>query len=341
MADARGEHIKDGVIQTWLDDELPAGLATVVARHLDQCGRCQERGRLLSEKTGRISLLLLSLDADPVDLDAVRSWIRPRPEVRSSKRSPARDYPQLDLLAPLAPGAKWAAVEPPPLPLEFDPPPQPSIPKEEAEPYPWPPLTGPAASPEKAARLEPRTTLPRVRLERDFRLPRGWILGWGGVLALLVILGLGLLTWIRSAPTGALGGTTGEWDPSGGVEGEGGSVLAVELREGRLDVVLRAPHPEVGVELQVGVGERVEITAPLGSLYFPTQGRVEVDLDRTEPGTLFIRIPAIAREVNLVVGLRPVLTWTGGTYRMEEGVPAQTRGESVRIELPDLEPQQD
>jgi len=371
VTEVRSEHVKDGVIQTWLDDELPAGLATRVARHLDQCPTCQERGRKLSERTGRISLLLLSLDSEALDIDEVRAWVRPKPEPRASRkriaadlreapespraptgewpiaaptaarsaarsrRDPAEAYPQLDLLSSLSP-----SVEAEPIPSEEPPlPPLSPVARASRAPRSFAPFQQALEVDSGSTPMEPVVPSPAAaqvrRLPRgDSRFRREQVVGVG----LVFLLGVGLFAWLRSDRGGVDLGTTGDWVAEGGAEGEGGSVLEVELREGRLDVVLRAPHADVGVELQVGVGERVEIIAPLGSRYFPTQGKVEVDLDRAGPGTVYVRIPAIAREVNLIVGLRPVLTWTGGTYRMEEGVPAQTRGESVRIELPELDP---
>lgn len=143
-------------------------------------------------------------------------------------------------------------------------------------------------------------------------------------------------SWIAEsmgeAPTPEIHTTTAEGEPVSGV--------AVGLRDGRVEVVLHEPRPAAEVEVRVGGVDRVEVQAPAGTRYSTAPGRVEADLGEAAGGTLVILIPGSAREVSLAVGRRPIMTWSGGTFRLEEGVPAETRGEGLLIWLPapDVQP---
>ena len=114
--------------------------------------------------------------------------------------------------------------------------------------------------------------------------------------------------------------------------------MAVGLREGRMEIVLRALRPAAEVEIRIGGEDRVELQAPVGTRYSTAPGRVEADLAEAGDGLLLILIPSSAREVDLAVERRPIMTWSGGTFRLEEGIPAETRGEAMVIRLPTPDP---
>jgi hypothetical protein len=120
--------------------------------------------------------------------------------------------------------------------------------------------------------------------------------------------------------------------------GEVMSGVAVGLRDGRVEVVLRAPRPGSRVEVRVEREERVELQAPLGARYTTAPGRVEVDLSEAGSGPLLLLVPGAAREVHLALERRPLMTWAGGTFRLEEGVRAETRGEGLVLAIPESEP---
>lgn len=92
------------------------------------------------------------------------------------------------------------------------------------------------------------------------------------------------------------------------------------------------------MEIRIGGEDRVELQAPVGTRYSTAPGRVEADLAEAGDGLLLILIPSSAREVDLAVERRPIMTWSGGTFRLEEGIPAETRGEAMVIRLPTPDP---
>lgn len=156
--------------------------------------------------------------------------------------------------------------------------------------------------------------------------------------AMLVLVAGGAAAFPGSPVRSWIADTLGEAPPpevlTTTVDGEPISGVAVGLRDGRVEVVLQSPAPAGEVEVRVGGVDRVEVQAPAGTRYSTAPGRVEADLAEAVGGTVVVLIPGTAREVSIAVGHRPIMTWSGGTFRLEEGVPAETRGEALLIRLP-------
>jgi anti-sigma factor RsiW len=253
------EHVDEGRLQAWLDDELRGEAAARVARHLERCVACRDQAQALRTLERQVTAGLRPLDG-PVDPEA-RWKIRQRRGARKEASA--------------------------------------------------------------AGALRRR----RWSRRRSVAAAAVLVLVAGGAAALP---GSPIRSWIaesmREAPTPEVHTTLAEGEPVSGV--------AVGLRDGRVEVVFHGPRPAAEVEVRVGGVDRVEVQAPAGTRYSTAPGRVEADLGEAAGGTLLILIPGSAREVSLAVGRRPIMTWSGGTFRLEEGVPAETRGEGLLIRLP-------
>lgn len=272
------EHMDEGRLQAWLDDELRGAAASVVARHLEQCGRCRDVAQALRSLESGTTAHLRPLGKD-VDVEAARWKIRQR-------RAAAREAER---------------------------------------------MAGKGTGRDHLARH--RSGPPRS----------GWNRRRSVAAAALLVLVAGGAAAVPGSPIRAWLGEAFGRAPEPEIQmptldGEARAGVAVGLREGRVEILLRAPRPASEVEIRVGGEDRVELQAPVGTRYSTAPGRVEADLAEAGDGLLLILIPSSAREVDLAVERRPIMTWSGGTFRFEEGVPAETRGEAVVIRLPTPEP---
>ena len=293
------EHVEEGTLQAWLDDELQGAAATDVARHLEQCAACRDVAQGLRTLESGTTAHLLHLQ-EKVDLDAARWRVRQR---RAARRDAGKEAARE---AGRGTGRERTdrASRNRPGPLQDGPGPQQNRPR--------PPSKGWS---------RPRSVAAAAML----------VLVAGGAAALP---GSPIRAWIGEA----MGGAPEPEIRTATVDGEAMAGVAVGLRDGRVEIILRAPRPEAEVEIRVGGEDRVELQAPVGTRYSTAPGRVEADLAGAGDGPLLILIPSSAREVQLAVERRPIMTWSGGTFRLEEGIPAETRGEAMVIRLPTLDP---
>ncbi len=309
------EHVEDGALQAWLDDELRGREASRLERHLEQCAACRDRAEALRGLEARVVQGLLPLEGE-VDLAAARREVVRR---RSSRAAGAGTSP-----VPLR-GAGLSA--PPSGPRTVHPP---------GEPSGSPTVPGGQAGPSRGG---------------DPRFGKGGSAGGrGGWGRRRSVAAAAILVLVAGGAAALPGSPVRQWldTARGGVDvpeihgmsaaGEVMSGVAVGLRDGRVEVVLRSPPPGSRVEVRVEREERVELQAPLGARYATAPGRLEVDLSDAEGGPLLLLIPGAAREVLLVLERRPLMTWMGGTFRLEEGVRAETRGEGLVVALPEPEP---
>ncbi len=159
----------------------------------------------------------------------------------------------------------------------------------------------------------------------------------------LVLLATGVAAAIPGSPFRALfTGGGGDADLSGSASAVGETVspiagmagVAVGFREARVEVVLEGAAPGFSVELEVGVGERVEVLAPDGTPFRAGTGSVVVQLEGVEPGHVRVRIPPGPGEVLVRSGLRNLARWSAGAFHFGEGVVAEPRSDGVRVEVP-------
>lgn len=300
------EHVEEGTLQAWLDDELQGAAASDVARHLEQCVACRDVAQDLRALESGTTAHLLHL-REEVDLDAARWRVRQRraarrdaekAAVREAGRGTGREGP-----------ARADRHRPGPL------------------------QGGP----------EPMRHRPGTRKTRSGSPRKGWSRRRSVAAAAMLVLVAGGAAALPGSPIrawigDAMGGAPEPEVRTATVDGEAMAGVAVGLRDGRVEIILRAPRPEAEVEIRVGGEDRVELQAPVGTRYSTAPGRVEADLAGAGDGPLLILIPSSAREVHLAVERRPIMTWSGGTFRLEEGIPAETRGEAMVIRLPTLDP---
>lgn len=109
--------------------------------------------------------------------------------------------------------------------------------------------------------------------------------------------------------------------------------VAVGFRDARVEVVLEGPLVGTGVEMVIGVGDRVEVLAPEGAQFRAGTGSVVVALDRE--GDVLVRIPPGPGTVVLRSGSRLLAQWSGGAFQFGEGVVADPRSDGVRIQVPE------
>lgn len=159
----------------------------------------------------------------------------------------------------------------------------------------------------------------------------------------LVLLATGVAAAIPGSPFRALF-TGGGSDPEGASSAPpaaeavspiaGMAGVAVGFREARVEVVLEGATPGFPVELEVGVGERVEVLAPDGTPFRAGTGVVHVQLDGVASGHVRVRIPPGPGEVLVRSGLRNLARWSAGAFHFGEGVVAAPRSDGVRVEVP-------
>jgi hypothetical protein len=290
------EHVEEGTLQAWLDDELQGGAASDVARHLEQCVACRDVAQGLRTLESGTTAHLLPLQ-DEVDLDSTRWKVRQRRAARREAEKEAEKGATRE--------AGWGTGR-----------------------------EGPA----RTDRHRPGSPLSRPEPSR-----KGWSRRRSVAAAAMLVLVAGGAAALPGSPIRAwigetLGGAPESEVRTATVDGEAMAGVAVGLRDGRVEIVLRAPRPAAEVEIRVGGEDRVELQAPVGTRYSTAPGRVEADLAGAGSGPLLILIPSSAREVHLAVERRPIMTWSGGTFRLEEGIPAETRGEAMVIRLPTPDP---
>jgi hypothetical protein len=299
------EHVEEGTLQAWLDDELQGATASDVARHLEQCAACRDVAQGLRTLESGTTAHLLPLEGE-VDLDAARWKVRQR---RAARRDADRNAEREAGREAGRGGGREG-------------------PARTGRPGPGPLQNRPGSSQNRPGPSRKGKGWSR---RRSVAAAAMLVLVAGGAAALP---GSPIRAWIGEA----MGGAPEPEIRTATVDGESMAGVAVGLRDGRVEIVLRAPRPSAEVEIRVGGEDRVELQAPVGARYSTAPGRVEADLADAGDGPLLILIPSSAREVHLAVERRPIMTWSGGTFRLEEGIPAETRGEAMVIRLPTPDP---
>lgn len=85
------EHVEEGTLQAWLDDELQGTAASDVARHLERCVACRDVAQGLRTLESGTTAHLLPLEEE-LDLNAARWKVRQqRAARREAEREAERD----------------------------------------------------------------------------------------------------------------------------------------------------------------------------------------------------------------------------------------------------------